>query len=391
MAEISNVDWISLPTDVVVHIMSFLNSQDRNHAALVCQTWLDAYKNPLLWKHFNFWFLSPAHQANLVAARKYGRFMKKISLAVNQILEPNRKHACALLEEFSRVAKRRLSHFKIKFIGDNPLFYSGQEFLHSLSVLFSAVPMDIEQPICGLQLVDLSEILVPIDDKVIDILSENHPDLKYLDVQNNILVCKVTPACILRCVQRCKNLRDLRVYHCSMSDDILEAMSADDRASIEHLSIICRREEKYGADLQSDAWKKLAAKCPSVGVTLGFDHNCPYYLIPVIMKPEIPVRTLKLKTFAICHDDVNLAASYYRNTLTKLIINSRNSEQLEESLLNVARSCTRLRSLEVYCTISQDTIDEIFRLHPDMQERKTYILKSQVEPEPWVVGVEEGD
>lgn len=387
-----NVDWSSLPTDVVMQVMSYLPPRDRNHASRVCHAWHEAFEHPALWQSFDFWFFLPAHEQSLECARKYGKYMKRIFIGVNQMLKHNRENACALLEVLSRIGRRKITHIEIVFTGENPLFYSGQEFLDGLCIFFSPIAKEVEPPLNTLQHVDLCGLSVPIDEHVIDALSENHRDLKFLDIQNKVIVCKVTSACILRLVQRCQRLRDLRVYHFSMSDDILNALADDKRGGeIEHLSIMCRREVKYGIDLSDECWEKLTSRVPTLRVTLGFDHTCPFNLIPVIMKSIIPVRTLKLETFAECHDEVNKAATYYSNTLLKLVLRTRNTRALEEALLNVARTCTRLRALLVFCVVSPDVIEEIFRLHPDIKSRGTYILKSEVEPEPWVVGVEEGD
>lgn len=381
-----------LPTDIVTQVMSYLEPHDRNHVSRVCCAWREAFEHPGLWQTYDFWFFLPSHEHSLEGARKYGKYMKRVFIGVNQMMKHNRENACALLEVLSRINKRRLTNIELVFTGENPLFYSGQEFLDGLCIFFSPVAKEVEPPLATLQHVDLCGLSVPIDDRIIDILSDNHRSLKFLDIQNRVIVCKVTPACLLRLVQRCKTLKDLRVYHCSVSDDILEALADENRVGkFEHLSIMCRREVKFGSDLSEESWEKLVSRVPTLRVTLGFDHTCPFNLIPVIMKPIIPVRTLKLETFAECHDEVNKAAAYYSDTLLKVVLRTRNTVMLEEALLNLARTCTRLRALLVFCVVRNEVIEEIFRLHPDIKSRGTYILKSEVEPEPWVVGVEEGD
>lgn len=387
----SDVEWALLPSDVIVHVFSFLNSHDLNHASRVCRNWDEAFAHPVLWQTFEFWFFLPSHVSYLEGARKYGKYMKRLFIGVNQMLTHNRENACALLEILSRIDRKRITYLKIGFTGENPLFYSGQEFIDGLIIFFSRVADNIEPPLATLQHVDLSGMSIPIDDRVLDELSKNHIGLKYLDIQNKVMISKTTPDCILRLVERCRHLLDLRLYYCSISNEVLEAFTEPNRTAVEHISIICRREVKFGFELETEAWQDLVTSIPTLRVTLGFDHTCPYQLISAIMKPIIPVRTLKLETFAICYDEVNIAASIYCNTLEKLVIQTRNSPELETALLNIARACPLLRSLLVYCVVRQEAIDEIFRLHPEMEERGTYILKTEIEPEPWVVGVEEGD
>ena len=383
-------EWQLLPDDVIVHILSYLPMKDRFNASLTCRAWTTAFDAPLLWQRITFWFFLPSHGKAIRGIDKHGKYFKSVRVGCNQSLKENRLNACTVLEKLAVIEKRKLITIKIDFTGENPLFYSGREFLDSLSILFGPPTMCLE-PQVSLLHVDLCGLSVAYDDHVIDLLSLNNKELRYLNIQNNILVCKVTAACILRLVQRCRKLRDLRLFHCSASDEILKALAEDERERIENISLICRREEKYGSDLTSEAWSSLATKIPSLRVTLGFDHTCPFNLIPVIMKPEIPVRTLRLETFTRIYEEVNMAAEYYKNTLQKVVLQTRNSVALEDALLNLAKKCSLLRSLLVYCVVREETIDEIFRLHPDMRERGTYILKSEIEPEPWVVGVEEGD
>lgn len=377
MTAFQQPDWSRLPDDVLVQILSYLPMKDRFNASLTCRAWTEAFDAPLLWQHITFWFFLPSHGKTIAGIDKHGKYFKRVYVGCNQSIKENRENACAVLEKLSAIDRRKLTSLKIDFTGENPLFYSGREFLDSLSILFGPSGMGLEPPVSLLQ-VDLSGISVAYDDHVIDLLSLNNKELRSLNIQNNIIVCKVTPNCILRLVQRCRKLRDLRVFHCSISDDILRALAEDDRENIDNLSLICRREEKYGHDLTAEAWTVLTRKIPTLRVTLGFDHTCPFNLIPVIMKPEIPVRTLRLETFTRIYEEVNMAAAYYKNTLQKLVLQTRNSVALEDALLNVAKKCLLLRSLLVYCVVRQETIDEIFRLHPDMRERGTYILKSEI-------------
>ena len=390
MAADGTPEWQRLPDDVIVHILSYLPMNDRFNASLTCKAWSMAFEASFLWQHITLWFYLPAHRRKIQAVKKHGRYFKSVRLGCNQSITENRINTCEVLEKIAATEQRRLTSIKIDFTGENPLFYSGKEFLDSLSILFGPGTATMEPPV-SLQHVDLSGLSVAYDDHVIDLLSLNNKHLRYLDIQNKILVCKVTADCILRLVNRCRKLEDLRLFHCSLSDDILKALAEDDRDNIKSLSVICRREEKYGSDLTSEAWLALASKIPSFRVTLGFDHTCPFNLIPVIMKPEIPVKTLRLETFTRIYEELNMATAYYKNTLQKVVLQTRNSVALENALLNLAEQCSMLRTLIVYCVVRQGTIDKIFDLHPDMRERGTYILKSEIEPEPWVVGVEEGD
>jgi len=107
------------------------------------------------------------------------------------------------------------------------------------------------------------------------------------------------------------------------------------------------------------------------------------------MKPEIPVHVLRLQTFTSLECEIRFACSYYRNTLEKLVANpvcSRSSQELDEVLVELSASCSKLRSLHVFCQLSQATVETILAQHPDMMRKNTYTLKYVETPHPWIAG-----
>nr|KAG5685716.1 hypothetical protein BaRGS_027981 [Batillaria attramentaria] len=193
---------------------------------------------------------------------------------------------------------------------------------------------------------------------------------------------------MLRLVTRCRKLKDLRVFHLSLTDEVLLAVAETEEPSLQHLSIIFRRDTKYQHDLSSEAWSVLVKKIPRLRVTLGFDHTCPLNRISEVMKAEIPVTTLRLETFTRIYEEVNQATTFYHKTLEKVVLQTRNSEELERALIRMAENSPRLRCLKVFCVLRPEAVERILELLPDMKRSGNYILKSQMEEGPWVVGVE---
>jgi hypothetical protein len=104
-------------------------------------------------------------------------------------------------------------------------------------------------------------------------------------------------------------LKDLRVFHISISDFVLTTiadpdLNPDSHPCLRHLSVWFRRETKYTEDLSSEAWEKLVKKIPELRVTLVFDHTCPLRRVCEVMKPEIPVTVLRLETFTHIFEQV---------------------------------------------------------------------------------------
>ena len=286
------------------------------------------------------------------------------------------------LNALAKTRERRLTSLAVQFVGQNPLFYAGHEFFTEIKLLFGS------EPHSQLTSVDLSALDIAFDDTLFDILSDNHPHLACLNIQNKSLVCKVTPRCMLHLVSTCKKLKELQVFHLSLTDDVLNEIAAQEKPCLQHLSILYRRETKYAVDLSSEAWAKLVTKIPTLRVTLGFDHTCPLNRICDVMKPEIPVTELRLETFTRIYEEVNHATSCYYRTLEKMVLQTRNSAELEQALIRTAENCSRLHTLLVYCVLKQNVIDQILDICPDMKRKGSYILKSRLEEGPWVVGAE---
>ena len=153
----------------------------------------------------------------------------------------------------------------------------GQEFIDALCELFAPAQEGI-QVVNSLVHVDLSDINVAFSGELLDLISENNPLLETLNIQNKVLICQVQSGDTLRFVERCRTrrLRELciYIYNHSLSEEVLLALTADDRAALEHLSVYFRREDKFSRDIPADIWKKVTSKLPRLRVTLGFDHTC---------------------------------------------------------------------------------------------------------------------
>jgi len=108
------------------------------------------------------------------------------------------------------------------------------------------------------------------------------------------------------------------------------------------------------------------------------------------MKPEIPIRVLRLQTFTALEHEIRLACAYYKNTLEKLVANcirvTKSSRELDEVLVELSTKCGRLRSLHVFCQLGQATVETILAQHPDMMRKNTYTLKFVETPHPWIAG-----
>jgi hypothetical protein len=97
-----------------------------------------------------------------------------------------------------------------------------------------------------------------------------------------------------------------------------------------------------------------------------------------------------LETFTILIEEIRNVASFYCDTLETLVIQTRNSQELGAALLNVAHTCKLLKCLKVYCILDKEVVDGILKELPQLKENGNYILKSEMESEPWMIPTRQG-
>ena len=357
-----NIDWRLLPEHVLVQILSLLNLKDRYNAALVCRSWSSSFNYSKLWQDLTLTFATERDERWTKFVEKFGHHIRKLTIICYQGHEINRQNACNVINQLASVSERRLEDFILKFAEENPLFYSGKEFICVLKNLFGPPKANCTF-LEYFRKIDLSKLPVAFGDDLLDILVSNHAQtLKYLDIQNASLTCNISPYCLHQLVVSCTSLRTLCVHSFSFTAGILLKFTEANRKPLHRLSLLCRREEKYSRDISSENWVQVKESLPNLRVTLKFDHTCPIFRVNEILKPEIPVSVLKLRLQATVTEQIRLAASYYSGTLEVLDVTSTPSAELDNVLVSLVALCEKLKELHVWCRMSRATIERILSI-----------------------------
>lgn len=373
----SGENWESLSNHILVKVFLYLSRNDRIRAAQACKSWNEAFSSPDLWKSFNFWFYMPNQGKSIGCIEKYGKYLRNVYIELDQGVEANRQNACLALTKLSQLQERRFQTLKISFTGENPCFYAGNEFVSALKSLFGPPPENCNI-VRHLTDVDLSNLTVAFTGDLIVTLAENNSHLERLNVQNGLLICKVHPSNTLALVENCAKLKDLRLYKCSITVEVLEALAENGDSQFEHLSLISRIEEQRIPDFGDEIWGKLAVRFPKLRVTLIFESSCPQMKISEVMKPSIPVRDLRFNTFSPITEELRQAVNYYHKTLEKIVIQSQmpESSEFNDLLIEMASRCSLLSSVHVSSVVDRKTAEEILSLLPNME---SYTLKHDPE------------
>jgi hypothetical protein len=188
---------------------------------------------------------------------------------------------------------RQIRSFRVRFISHNPLLMQSQNITQALRTFFQYDASKNRRE--SLISCDLSGLMISLDDDTILTLTKNNPYLRKLNLQDQSLVCILTPFCILQITDMLKELEDLWIDMISLSDEFLILLigNEDDppqiirKPSFKHLGVRIRREEKFSDEIDTHLWQKLRAKYPHLKMTLNFGLTTPLNRIRAYMRADL--------------------------------------------------------------------------------------------------------
>lgn len=299
--------------------------------------------------------------------------IRHLKVAFDQSKEVNRKNVTRILDALA-VQNHKLQQLCIVCHGENPYFYSGQDILQSIRNLCDAKNR------IDLQHVDLRKMPFTLDGELVELLATTNPSLRSLFINNRTLVCNVAPDTVGKVLRACPRLSALGVYYASLSDEVFLELLKPGRAAFTHLEVFCERLDKYIPVISEQLWAAVSQKHPQLCVDLEFDHTVPAWKIPRILKPNIPVGTLQLNTYNYMVTQIRFVTQSYSRTLKKLTLQTTPSEDLNSSLVDLARQCRDLLEIHCYCVVSQEVVEAFLAHCPSL---KRYTLKVTKERHPW--------
>lgn len=373
--------WEELPRHIILVIFSHLPLGDRFSTSLVCKKWSDCFDSPYLWKQITLRLEKPEDAERcLTYVAKHGGILRNLKIDLNPREAVNCTNASRVLTNLSRCKERSLERVSVNFTEDNPLFFRGLDILCSLAELFGPPDPNIQFS-SFLKVIDLSQMAIAFDDKLIKLLAVNHKDLEIMNMQNKSLTCRVTPQCMEIFVRKCRKLKKLITFYKCLSEQVLFAMAEEDREPLQFLSVVCKMEEKYHRGITNDAWSIVRRKLPDLRVAMHFDHTTDKEQIVKILHPSIPLAELDIRSLSDVHQEIDLAGKYYHSSLESLTVSTPRSDQLEDSLIHLATVSVKIKTLHSYCGLRKNTIESIFHLLPELKE---YTLEENDTEDVWL-------
>lgn len=394
MALCEGVGALALPSELIVHIFSFLSNRDKLRASTVCSRWRECLFYPALWTELKLRIgggTTSEDTARLeFLMRKFGSFVRELRLEIvavegyfcplegrmepveNDPQLPVRWHdalatyldqvLCVLRSLRSNRHIQRLSLF-----GDTCLLQDegvldiscrdqvdqGSKKVKEIQLLFEEV-LSTSRQLKWLSSAFMLDVVTPCS--LASLSNPSASSLEHLSLLDNQLP-SLLPAVEL---ERLGQLRSLALNFCDFSSDMCRLLAGQDRAPLHRLSLLLHGVslgvKPLDGTASEDDWKSLVRRSGNLRVYLMALDVCSQDLLRVF-KPSIPFERIHLDSYAEVVTDgvIELISQQYNKTLSHFVLMRDDTDfadlsvnRNEDPLVLLAWRCVHLAVLIIH-------------------------------------------
>lgn len=278
--------------------------------------------------------------------------IRYLKIVLDVSLEMNRRLACTVLDVMAWNACR-LQVFHVVCYGKSPFFYSGQDFLQSFRRLLQGMDK------AALQHVDLRQMPFVLDNHTVALMGACAPNLRTLLINNQAPgLLMLRQDTVVEVLRACPRLSTFGVSCLALSREFFQELLKPTREPFHFLDLFY---DGLDGGIPEQLWAALKARHPGFRVGLEFAATVATWKMSRVLKPCLPVATLRFNGFAHMADQVLLVASLYGPTLEKLVLHTAPSNQLNIALIQLARACPRLQEVHCFCLVNQGVVMAFLR------------------------------
>ncbi|KAL0969709.1 hypothetical protein UPYG_G00231190 [Umbra pygmaea] len=402
MALCGGVGAMALPSELIVHIFSFLSDRDKLRASSVCSRWRECLFYPSLWTELklrvgggsNGGGSVPEHTPRLeFLMRKFGSFVRDLQLEFGPLeiylgplngmerrMEPVENHS--QLSDRSKEAINTYLDQVLCVLGcirnnrnlQKLSLYGDTCVLPDEGILDSAYLNHVDQ--CGKKIKEIQQLIVEVlsNSRQMKWLSSafmlglvtpctlaslsnySAGSLEHLSLLDSQLPCLVYPVELERLV----HLRSLALNFCDFTSETCRLLAGKHRVPLHRLSLILNgvalKAKPLDGTASEDDWKALVQQSANLRVYMMALDVCSQDLLRVL-KPSIPLEKIHLDSYSTLVTDGNLEliSQQYHKTLSHFVLMRDDSvfpdlsvNRNEDPLVLLAWRCVHLSVLVIH-------------------------------------------
>ncbi|XP_059004663.1 F-box only protein 39 [Mustela lutreola] len=379
--------WARLPDVCLRRVFWWLGDRDRSRAALVCRKWNQTMFSADLWRYRTITFSgrpSRVHASEFASAlwyvKKFGRYLEHLEIKFlnpyNAVL--TKKFQVTMRGLLSCLGKNnsRLRSLSVQHLELDRLVWRSStrsSFLKSLSCFLKKVGkhlsclslkgarLTVEQG-CGL----LGALSHPRGQSALSQLNLEDFFSHHLAVYSSARFRSTMAAF--------RSLSSLTLNYSCVSDELLEALCQSSAGTLWALNVKCHIHDPHGQVIWGMSWAKLARHATNLKVNFFFERVLKYERLVRILLPEVPVRSLSLRSCYFSDPDWSMRPTLthllptFRHTLQKLTFEFNNHhESLDEELHLLVLSCRKLLYLKIWAFLDVKFVERVLKSQEEGQ------------------------